>query len=203
MRSKGLRGELEITNLAFDFDGVVADTMSVFVRLAGERYGLSHLSKEQMTSYNLHQCLGLEREVIDDLICLTLSDEYTLQIPPIPGAPEVLTTLSEHIPLRFITARIWPESIIQWLEQILPDVPPGRIHVIATGAPEAKETILGDMGITVFVDDRLETCIQLAQAGIQPIVFDQPWNRAACEPPLRRVSTWSQLQQWLLPLLER
>jgi uncharacterized HAD superfamily protein len=195
--------EFDISNLAFDIDGVVADTMSVFVRLACERYGLAHLSKEQMTSYDLYQCLGLDREVIDDLICLTLSDEYTLQIPPMPGAPEVLTLISEQIPLRFITARLWPESIIQWLEQILPEVPSGRIHVIATGAPEAKATVLEEMGIRVFVEDRLETCVQLAQAGIQPIVFDQPWNRVSCEPPLPRVTTWSQLKQWFLPPIVR
>lgn len=198
-----MREKIEVNSLAFDIDGVVADTMAIFIELARKKYGLTELSKEQMTCYDLHRCLDLEREVIDDLICLTLSDEYTLQTPPVPGAPEVLTTISEQTPLRFITARIWPESIIQWLEQILPDVSPGRIQVIATGAPEAKATVLREMGITAFVDDRLETCIQLAQEGFRPIVFDQPWNRDASQLPLTRVCNWSQLQQWLLPPFER
>jgi len=183
--------------LAFDIDGVVADTMSVFVRLARDRYGLSRLTKEDMTCYNLYSCLNLEREVIDDLICLTLDDDHTLQIPPMPMAPDVLTELANHGPLRFVTARIWPESIIGWLRQTLPQVSPENIQVIATGLPEAKIGILKDLQIRYFVEDRLETCHLLAQDGIQPLLYDQPWNRAPNQFP--RFDSWLQLRQIILP----
>ena len=46
--------------LAFDVDGVVADTMEVFVRLAHEKYALTRLSKQDMLCYNLYECLDLE-----------------------------------------------------------------------------------------------------------------------------------------------
>jgi len=188
---------IQPTELAFDIDGVVADTMSVFVRLAHDRYGLSHITKEHMTCYNLYNCLNLEREVIDDLICLTLDDEHTLQIPPMPMAPDVLTELADHGPLRFVTARIWPESIIGWLQQTLPEVSPEDIQVIATGLPEAKLGILKDLQIRYFVEDRLETCHLLAQDGIQPLLYDQPWNRVPNQFP--RFDSWLQLRQIILP----
>ena len=188
---------IEPRELAFDIDGVVADTMSVFVELARSRYGLSHLSKEHMTCYDLYKCLDLEREVIDDLICLTLDDEHTLQIPAMPMAPDVLTELAEHGPLRFVTARIWPDSIIRWLHRTLPQVDSENIQVIATGAPEAKLGILEELGVRYFVEDRLETCHFLVQAGIQPILYDQPWNRAPSEYP--RYKTWLQLRWTILP----
>lgn len=188
---------IQPTELAFDIDGVVADTMSVFVRLAHDRYGLSHITKEHMTCYNLYNCLNLEREVIDDLICLTLDDEHTLQIPPMPMAPDVLTELADHGPLRFVTARIWPESIIGWLQQTLPEVSPENIQVIATGLPEAKLGILKDLQIRYFVEDRLETCHLLAQDGIQPLLYDQPWNRVPNQFP--RFDSWLQLRQIILP----
>jgi 5'(3')-deoxyribonucleotidase len=181
--------------LAFDIDGVVADTMAVFVRLARERYGLADLTKEHLNQYDLYRCLPYERGVIEDLICLTLDDEHTLQIPPLPGAPEVLTEMSRHTPLRFVTARIWPESITQWLYQQLPEVPVERIQVVATGAPEAKLNILRDLGIRYFVEDRLETCRALAQDGIQPLLFDQPWNRSVNDFP--RLESWRQLRRCL------
>lgn len=188
---------IQPTELAFDIDGVVADTMSVFVRLAHNRYGLSHLSKEDMTCYNLYSCLNLEREVIDELICLTLDDEHTLQIPPMPMAPDVLTELANHGPLRFVTARIWPESIIGWLQQTLPEVSPENIQVIATGLPEAKLAILKDLQVRYFVEDRLETCHLLAQDGIQPLLYDQPWNRVPNQFPC--FDSWLQLRQIILP----
>ncbi|MGA7876315.1 MAG: hypothetical protein WCA08_11695 [Desulfoferrobacter sp.] len=188
---------VEPKELAFDIDGVVADTMAVFVGLAHSRYGLSYLSKEHMTCYDLYKCLDLEREIIDDLICLTLDDEHTLQIPAMPMAPDVLTELAEHGPLRFVTARIWPDSIIRWLQQTLPRVTSESIQVIATGAPEAKLQVLKELGVRYFVEDRLETCHFLDRAGIQPLLYDQPWNRVANEYP--RFGTWLELRQTILP----
>ena len=185
--------------LAFDVDGVVADTMEVFVRLAHERYALTHLSKQDMLCYDLYDCLGLKKDIIDDLICLTLDHEHTMQIPPVPGAPAVLTELAGTAPLLFVTARIWPESITKWIFTILPSVPPERITVIASGAPETKLQILKGLDIRYFVEDRAETCRQLKEAGIQPLLFDQPWNRNEPADGFIRIENWTQLREWVLP----
>ena len=187
------------SNLAFDVDGVVADTMAVFVDLARERYGLDYLTKDHLRLYDLHQCIDVDRKIIDDLICLTLDDEHTLQIPPMEDAAEVLTELARHGPLRFVTARIWPESIIEWLRGTLPEVEPDQIQVTATGAPEAKLEILHGLGVRYFVEDRLETCRLLAREGIKPLLFDQPWNRTPLAEEFVRVENWSQLRGWVLP----
>ena len=186
--------------IAFDIDGVVADTMDIFVRLAHERYGLTNMRKQDLSCYNLYECLSLEKAVIDDLICLTLDDDHTMQIPPVPGAPEVLTELSRLTSLRFVTARIWPESITAWLFQLLPDVPPERISVIASGDPAAKLHILNNLEVRYFVEDRIETCRQLQDAGILPFLFDQPWNRLQQQADsFIRIDNWMQLKEWLFP----
>lgn len=189
---------IDPARLAFDIDGVVADTMTLFVELAHERYGLRDLTKEDLHEYNLYRCLpDLDRQIVDDLICLTLDDEHTALLPPVPEAPAVLTELAERGPLRFVTARIWPESIISWLKKTLPDVPDSGIQVIATGAPEAKAEILRNLGVHYFVEDRLETCRLLAKDGIQPILFDQPWNRKNPPAAFPRIESWQQLRQWI------
>lgn len=185
--------------IAFDIDGVVADTMDVFVRLARERYGLMELTKADMSCYNLHDCLGLKKEIIDGLICLTLDDENTLTIPAVPGAPGILTEMAREAPLRFVTARIWPESITEWLHRTLPGVAPEKITVIATGAPETKPQVLGELGVRYFVDDRVETCRRLKTAGIQPFLFVQPWNRNEPADGCIRIENWAQLREWVLP----
>jgi len=185
-------------DLAFDIDGVVADTMKVFLDLAGKHYGLTWLTKEDLRAYDLYSCLDLDRRIIDELICLTLDDEHTLQIPPVDGCVAVLTRLAESAPLHFVTARIWPESIIRWLHQTLPHVEPSRIRVFATGDPEAKFHILQELRVRFFVEDRLETCQHLQERGIQPLLFDQPWNRAAGSEDIPRFAHWAQLSQWLV-----
>jgi uncharacterized protein len=190
---------IEPARLAFDIDGVVADTMAVFVDVARDRFGLSHITKEHLTSYDLYRCLDVDKETLDEMICLTLDDEHTDRIPPEPGAPEVLTQLAEYAPLRFVTARIWPDSIIRWLHRTLPDVPGDRIHVIATGDPEAKLEVLRKLGVRYFVEDRIETCEQLARDGVTPFLFDQPWNRVPSRMSFARVQNWTQLRQMILP----
>ncbi len=185
--------------LAFDIDGVVADTMVMFVDLARKRYGLEDFTKDHIDCYDLHQCVNLDSEVLNELICITLDDEHTLRTPPVPGAPQVLSRLAQHGPLRFVTARIWPESITQWLHQTLADVPKEQIQVIATGDPGKKLQILKEMNIRFFVEDRLETCRQLAREDIQPLLFDQPWNRKTLAEEFPRVQSWSQLSEWVLP----
>lgn len=192
-------GPIDPYLLAFDIDGVVADTMALFVRLAHEKYGLTNLSKQDMLCYNLYECLGLQKEIIDDLIRLTLDDRHTLEIPPVPGAPEVLMELAGIAPLRFITARLWSEPITQWLFTILPGVPRERIWVIASGAPETKLHILNGLDVRYFVEDRIETCRLLKEAGIEPLLFDQPWNRNQQTDGFLRVRNWVQLKEWVLP----
>lgn len=192
-------GVIDPLHLAFDIDGVVADTMQVFLKLARDRYGIEGLGMEHLRCYDLHQCLDLDRTIIDELVCLTLDDFHTLTVPPMAGAPEVLTELARNAPLRFVTARIWPESITQWLEQTLPEVPRDRIQVVATGAPEAKLQILKDLDVRYFVEDRLETCRFLSGQGIQPLLFDQPWNREPISEGFPRIHSWEELRQWILP----
>ena len=183
------------SDLAFDIDGVVADTMAVFVRLAHEHYGFTWLTKDDLRQYDLHACLDIDHEVLNELICMTLDDEHTQQIPPMQGAVEVLTELARHGPLRFVTARIWPESIVRWLHQTLPEVDFSRIEVFATGLPEAKCGILRELEVRYFVEDRFETCELLSQNGIHPLLFDQPWNRLPGAVAFPRIENWSQLGQ--------
>ena len=94
-------------------------------------------------------------------------------------------------PLLFVTARdrAWP--IENWLYHHLQGVPRAAIRVVATGDPDAKLHYLKDQRFQYFVEDRLETCEQLAEHGITPILFAQPWNRRP--HPFLEVADWPQL----------
>ena len=69
---------------------------------------------------------------------------------------------------------------------------PAEYDVVATGTHEAKAEILLQRNIAYFVEDRLDTCYALRDAGIVPVLFKQPWNR---EPhPFVEVGNWSELK---------
>ena len=177
--------------LAFDIDGVVADIMTTFIQLARERYGLHHLDYNDIVDFDLARCLKMDEAIIGEILELLLYQPETLAIAPLPEAVPTLTRLAQEQPLLFVTARDRAEPIAAWLAQQLPTVPPQDLKIIATGDPDAKLLYLQEHNIRYFVEDRLETCFHLARSGIQPLVFDQPWNRRPHAFPI--VYSWRDL----------
>jgi uncharacterized HAD superfamily protein len=189
---KTLPTQIPRNRLAFDIDGVVADIMTTFLALARERYNQGHhLRYEHITTFYLEDCLDLPPWIIDELIRELIDRPHELPVAPFPHAVPVLTRLAQETPLLFVTARDRKRPIEHWLHRNLAQVPPSAIRVLATGDPDAKIHCLQDHGIQYFVEDRLETCLQLADHGITPIVFAQPWNRLP--HPFPEVQGWPEL----------
>jgi 5'(3')-deoxyribonucleotidase len=183
---------IDPASVAFDIDGVVADTMSLFLDIARQEFNLNGIRYEDITCYRLADCLDIDPEVIDAIVIRILDGKYSATLNPIAGAPEVLSQLGKYYgPLIFITARPYPGTIREWIDQTL-QLDTGSFEVIATGAHEAKAEILRERNRCYFVEDRLETCFALRDAGVQPILFKQPWNRQA--HPFVEVSSWNELQ---------
>ena len=181
--------------IAFDIDGVVADIMTTFINLGRDRYGLEHLRYEDITDFYLHRCLQMDQAIIMEILEMLIDRPHELEIDPLPHAVPVLTKLAQEAPLLFITARDRIEPIKAWLSQTLSQVPPQAMRIIATGNPDTKLEYLHDHGIEYFVEDRLDTCWQLSQNGVTPIVYDQPWNRQ--KHPFQIVYDWQDIARLL------
>jgi uncharacterized HAD superfamily protein len=178
--------------LAFDIDGVVADIMTTFLTLARERFDVGHhLRYEHITTFYLEECLDLPPEVIEALIRELIDRPHELPVEPLPHAVPVLSRLAQDTPLLFVTARDRARPIRTWLTRTLTGVSPEAIRVVATGDPDTKLHYLQDHGIQYFVEDRLETCLHLAENGVTPILFAQPWNRRP--HPFLEVRDWPEL----------
>jgi uncharacterized HAD superfamily protein len=178
--------------LAFDIDGVVADIMTTFLTLVRERYDIGHHFRyEHITTFALADCLDLPSWIIEEVIRELIDRPHELPVEPFPHAVPVLTRLARETPLLFVTARDRRRPIESWLHRHLAPVPPAAIRVLATGDPDGKINYLMDHGIRYFVEDRLETCLQLADHGITPILFAQPWNRRP--HPFLEVAGWEEL----------
>jgi uncharacterized HAD superfamily protein len=189
------QAEIDLRTLAFDIDGVVADTMQLFLDIAREDFGIRHVRYSDITHYNLEDCLDLPPAIIAAIIEQILAGTHRPVLQPIADSPVVLNQLGARAgPLLFVTARPEAEVIARWLQQTL-QLPPKHITVVATGSFEAKADVLKDAGVRTFVEDRLETCYQLQDAGITPLLFKQPWNRH--RHPFEEIDTWRNLARRL------
>lgn len=184
-------------NLAFDIDGVFANTMELFIRLTREYHHIDSIRYEDITQYYLYDCLPLERGLIDGVIEKILDYPHALEMAPFDHSVPVLTRYAEMYPLVFITARPKEAPIRDWVLQTLPDVDPENIQVIAAGEHHLKLEILKNLGFSYYLDDHLDTCIQLSQNGIRPIVFSQPWNTGHHD--FHRVYDWQEVSKILMP----
>lgn len=162
--------------LAFDIDGVIADTFRAFVKTAQEKYGIQ-VEYEDIIEYDFRTVIDIDETVSDEIIERILADPLGIGIKPFRGAVEVITRLLGLGPLLLVTARPDRAPILKWLESHLCLNNVNGIHLEATGTHTEKLPILLDHGIEYFVEDRLETCYLLDEASVTPIVFQQPWNQ--------------------------
>lgn len=179
--------------LAFDIDGVIADTISLFIDIARKEYAIESVKYEDISSYAVDSLDGLDPEMVLEIFTRIVDGDFTLPLKPFPGAAHSLSRLHRQTgALLLVTARPKKEAIRDWIKNEIP-VPIDSIEIIPTGSFEGKIDVLKAFGITHFVEDRLETGFILNDAGITPIIFNQPWNRKS--HPFITVNGWEDLEK--------
>lgn len=180
------------SELAFDIDGVIADTMTLFIDIARKDFGIRDICYEGITEYSLHGMAGVDALTMVNIIDRILAGKYSGTLEPLNGAPAVLQKVNQkHSPTLFVTARPNADQAVQWISETLA-FGSERFEIIATGSFDDKREVLLSRGIRYFVEDRLETCFTLSEAGVHPIVFKQPWNRKP--HPFCEVGNWQELE---------
>ena len=177
--------------IGFDIDGVVANTMQLFLDILLDVYGINHVTLDDITRYDLQACLDVDPQIITAINQSINEGTYAGRLEPMEGAAGVLERLIAYGPIRLVTARPCPGPIGPWMarEFSLNGCP---VKITATGGFDNKTEVLKAEEIDFFVEDRLETCFLLQDHDITPILFAQPWNRRP--HPFREVADWKQLE---------
>lgn len=186
-----MSGYISKNEIAFDFDCVIADTMGLFVEMVRNEYGRTDISLDDITDYDLRNCLDVSLEILVDIGSKIMSPNCADYLRPMKGAIEVLNGFKDE-KLLIITARPEKEPVEAWIETYL-DIERDSFEVIATGDYNAKAEELKKHEKKYLVEDRIETCFYLKEQGFEPIVFVQPWNRVENDFP--EVNSWEELSK--------
>jgi uncharacterized HAD superfamily protein len=183
-------GKIAPAELAFDIDGVIADTFRVFVETAKNQYGIQ-VEYEDISEYDFRKVVDIDDKTSFEIVRMILDNPVKMGIKPIEGAPGVLSRLSRFGPILLVTARPNREPILKWIQQEIMFEDAGLINLETTENYHEKLPILMKHGVRYFVEDRLETCYLLKETSITPIVFEQPWNRKP--HPFAKVKGWDEI----------
>ena len=181
--------------IGFDFDGVIAATGETFLRLACEEFGHCSFSLEDIKDFEVEDCLGIPKEHVEQLFHTIMIDSLTTGLQPIPGALEVISNLAKESIVTIITARPHTNPVADWLDHFCTEQTCNKIKLVATSDHNDKTRYIHDHNLRFFIDDRVETCLQLAETDITPIVYNQPWNRG--RHSLQSVNNWQEISTLL------
>lgn len=189
--------KLQITpeQIGFDFDGVIADIGEAFKRLADDEHNYL-IDLDDITSFQVESCTHIPEDIVSRIFNDILQDSLTTRLRPIPGALEVISELSELSRVKIITARSQDQPVIDWLDNYLPVEVCRRIDVVAMHDHDQKVKFIKEHDLSFFVDDRAETCAQVAEADLHPLLYRQPWNSDWHDFTV--VDNWQQIADYIM-----
>lgn len=179
-----------MANIGLDLDGCIYD-FDLQMRLWLKQNGYGDLNPP--TKWKCYEDWGMTFEVwfkeFEDSIN---SGFMFVEGEPIEGSLEVLTKLKEDgHQLHIVTHRVFGHrsvhNTMDWIQRV--------------GLPFDTLTFAKDKTIVrtdFFIEDRLENYFELRRAGVDAVVFDQPWNQywdkdenyEAIVPMYDRVFSW-------------
>ena len=181
--------------IGFDFDGVIADIGEAFLRRACEDYDYCSLKQEDITSFHVETCTRIPESVVRNIFDDILADSLSTGLLPIDGALDVIKRLAGRENVVIITARSFDQPVIDWLEHHLPRETCRRIDLVAMHDHDQKVRYIRQHKLFYFVDDRAETCAQVAAAELHPLLYRQPWNSSWND--FTTVENWNQIAQFV------
>ena len=104
----------------------------------------------------------------------------------------MLQDLAKEAPLSFVSSRHLRAPLACWLQKHLGSEAFKNARLIVVGLHESKYAYIKQLGLKYFVEDRNKTVLELAEKGITPIVYQQPWNEGRHKQQI--VRNWSDIR---------
>lgn len=188
--------KIKSNEIGFDLDGVIADTAEAFIRLACQEFNYCSFRLEDITSFEVEDCLNIPTPLVEQIFYSILKDSLGTGLQPMSGAVQTITNMAEQAKVTIITARPLHQPVADWLDHFFPARTCEQITLVAMGNHDDKTRYIREHQLRYFVDDRVETCLQLAENDITPIVYSQPWNQGRHN--LQQVGSWQEIEERIL-----
>ena len=155
--------------IALDIDGVLADTMRIWLKLCNDRFDMN-LTYDQIDRWNFWRDKGMEEIDMETLFNDAWEDWKTLP-PTENNLSRKVELLHELGIVDIVTARnsMTIANVTKWLDK-------EKIRRNSVVVVEPDQT-KGHLDYDVFIDDSPLNLLDIADKGKFALCYDQPWNR--------------------------
>jgi len=183
------KGNQKYHRIGIDLDGVIADFTDYTLPMLNKLYNVN-LKRDDITHYNYEKVIGVSKKEIIKFWEEVKNKKVFRYLKPIKGALESLSLLSDR-EIYFFSMRpeYYEDDTIAWLKDNNIDY--CKLHI---GQEDKSITALKEK-IDIFIEDNLLQAIMVSEAGIETLLFNQPWNHYGKKlPPLcKRVYSWKEI----------
>ena len=186
--------------------GIDLDDVTVnFVELMVEYYNKknkTNLKKHDHKTYQLWEVWNCTREESIIIVDEFQNSEVYETIQPIENSIESINTLSKTNEIYFITSRKkeFQQQTEKWIKKYFPTTHVKIIHTGDFHKPNGntKAEVCQQLKIDFMIEDNEKYAQEIADKGINLLLFDQPWNQKLKDTKkIRRVKNWKQILEIL------
>ena len=184
-------------NICIDIDGTVTEAY-YWLKPANQYFGLS-VAEKDVTVYDIHQVLGIDRSDYDQFYAqhgVRLHKEAAART----GASQVINWLHDRHWIHFVTARAesMREVSLEWLDA-------NRMPMDSISLLNSHDKVMraAALNCDLFIEDRYENAIQLAQAGFKVVLINCTYNQGELLPNIKRVNDWFEIARMISQMERR
>lgn len=176
--------------IGIDIDGVITDIGSGLEKLLSQRLNRV-VKKDEITNYDLKH-MGVDSSELNKIF----NHEFYKNLPVIENTREILYCLYDNNYISLITARDqYPEVMKDTFDWLIDN---GILFDNLTQSANKIEVIKKE-NLDFLIDDYYVTCKNLANNGVDSLLFGQPWNRGVEKTStseykhIKRVKNWKHI----------
>lgn len=175
--------------IGMDLDGVVVDLVEAMIPLLSAKAN-RQISKSDIVTFDIGQALSIETAEMDKIWRHVIQDGFYATAPAISGAIEGLYAIRHH-EIWFVSSR--PKEAKRQTEEWLNRYRVDYAYLILN---DSQKNVAVRYNFHICVEDNLDRALQVVNAGIHSLLFDQPWNQSTELPKgCIRVRTWHEIVQ--------
>jgi uncharacterized protein len=182
-----------VIHIGLDFDDTLMDTRKSIVNVLNKHHNLN-IMYDEVTIYGVSELYGYSFEEFREFLASNQDELHLME--PYPFLQETISRFGNKARFTIMTGRPseWMESAIKWVEA-------NNIMVESTlcasrfdnGKPECASL----HGVSLFIEDLPQHALSIADAGINVLLIDKPYNQDCQHERIMRVRNWGEISKIL------